>query len=128
MSGADHSPFGFRACTQTRSEGDDVLVVELWGELDILAAEKLRPLVIGRTRGWPGPLLFDLRRVSFMDCSALSLLCLLRRQADPRHGRPTLVTDNPFFVRLLRLAGLLDTFHVIPDMHPSLRAEHRRSA
>ncbi|GGM07754.1 hypothetical protein GCM10010129_59580 [Streptomyces fumigatiscleroticus] len=104
----DVTAFGFHV-----RNPDDPLVIELWGELDVLATRHLSTRLACLARGTAGDLVLDLRPVTFIDCGGLSLLCVLRRQVLAlRHGQVSLVIDNPRFVHLLRLVRLSDAFPV----------------
>ncbi|MHC5264013.1 STAS domain-containing protein [Streptomyces sp. UC4497] len=89
------------------------LVIELWGELDIFAAQQLSARLTSLIGEETGDVILDLCGVSFIDCSGLSLLCTVRDQVLQRQRRLALVSDDPFFLRVLRLTGLADTFTVI---------------
>lgn len=108
------APFGLRVRRRPR-----LLVIELRGELDILAAERLAPRLVGLARDGHGDVVLDLRAVTFLDCAGVSLLCRVREETMRRQAGLTLVIDNPFFQRILRLVGLGEAFDVISD--PGIR-------
>lgn len=97
-------------------------VMELSGELDILARIKLADRIDVLTSSGRPDLVVDLRRVTFMDCGGLSLLCRARLRIMSRDGRLRLISDDgsPSVVRLLRLTGLLDSFEIHPDLLSAL--------
>ncbi|WP_406259827.1 STAS domain-containing protein [Actinacidiphila glaucinigra] len=69
---------------------DGALVLEVSGEVDVvtapLLATRLEALAVG-----PHPhVVVDLRNVTFMDCSGLSVLCRARRRVTERDGRLSL--------------------------------------
>ncbi|WP_051814740.1 STAS domain-containing protein [Streptomyces iakyrus] len=95
-------------------------VVTLRGEIDLLTAPALRAHLDSLTAG-PGPdLVLDLRRVSFIDCSGLGVLCRARNRVLARHGRLRLVTDSVFLRRVLWHAGLAGVFEVLPGLPEGL--------
>ncbi|WP_372351281.1 STAS domain-containing protein [Streptomyces sp. KL116D] len=102
----DDAAFGLRI----RQHGS-ALVVELWGELDILAADRLLRLVPQER----DVLVLDLRDVTFVDCSGLSLLLRVHRRLQLRHGHLTVVVANPFHRRLFRLTRLDTVLNVVED-------------
>ncbi|WP_406300599.1 STAS domain-containing protein [Streptomyces sp. NBC_00626] len=104
----DVAAFGFRVRGPSRR-----LVIELWGELDIFAAQQLSARLTSLIGEETGDVILDLSGVSFIDCSGLSLLCTVRDRVLQRQRRLALVSDDPFFLRVLRLTGLADTFTVI---------------
>lgn len=109
----DVRPFGGRE----RAVGA-ATVIELSGELDILAKMDLADRLDVLTSTGRPDLVMDLRGVTFMDCGGLSLLCRARLRVLARDGRLRLIADggSPSVVRLLRLTGLLDSFEVHPDL------------
>ncbi|GHC67107.1 STAS domain-containing protein [Streptomyces flavofungini] len=113
----DHAEFGFSA--DLRQER---LVVAFWGELDILADEVLAAPLTRLARESSRDLVLDLRAVSFLDCGGLTLLCRARDGAQQRQAGVTLVVDKPFFRKILRLAGLADTFEITGDLESALIA------
>lgn len=97
-------------------------VIELSGELDILARLALIDRLDVLTSDDRPDLVLDLRRVTFMDCGGLALLCRVRLRVRARQGRLRLLThpDSPSVARLLRLTGLLDAFDIHPDLTSAL--------
>ncbi|QKW05225.1 STAS domain-containing protein [Streptomyces sp. NA04227] len=84
----------------------DFTVVELHGEVDILACHHVTPLLDSLTSG-PGPaLVVDLRGTEFCDCSGLGLLARAHRRARERGGRVGLVCTRPLQLRIIALTGL----------------------
>jgi anti-sigma B factor antagonist len=81
-------------------------VLELRGEIDLVTAPPLSARLDALTAGSRPDLVLDLRRVSFIDCSGLSVLCRVRSRILTRKGRLRLVTDSSHFLRLLRHADL----------------------
>ncbi|MEU6371036.1 STAS domain-containing protein [Streptomyces sp. NPDC046931] len=96
-------------------------VVEVSGEIDLATAGSLAEHLEAAT-GRPAPdVLVDLRPVVFFDCSGLRALCRAETRARERGGRLRLVSDRPRLHRLLRAAGLLRRFPVLPTIpgpHP----------
>ncbi|MFC0599574.1 STAS domain-containing protein [Streptomyces palmae] len=93
-----------------------ITLVEIAGELDILAAEQVRYRLDAVARAGRPDVVLDLRRVTFVDCAGLSVLCRLRNRVLARDGRLRLVIDDPRLHRLLRLARLADAFEVLDDL------------
>lgn len=110
-------------CVQRTVAGTTVL--ELSGEVDILAVARMSTRFDAQTSaGRPGPpdVVVDLRAVRFIDCSGLSLLCRLRSRVLAGGGRLRLVSDDPRFLRLLRLTRLAYAFEVHEDLASALAA------
>ncbi|WP_326581568.1 STAS domain-containing protein [Actinacidiphila glaucinigra] len=62
----------------------------------------------------------DLRNVTFMDCSGLSVLCRARLRVTERDGRLSLITGEGWMPRLLRLANLAHVFDLHNDLAGAL--------
>ncbi|RSN18295.1 anti-sigma factor antagonist [Streptomyces sp. WAC 01325] len=97
-------------------------VVELCGEIDLLAAPALTARLDALTAGIRPDLVLDLRAVSFIDCTGLGVLCRTRNRVLTRQGRLRLVSQNPCFLSILRITGLTDAFEVDPDLPTTLAA------
>lgn len=102
-------------------------VVELSGELDILATAGLTPYLDALARVSHSDFIIDLRSVTFIDCSGLSLLCRFRMRALENGGRVRIVSADPLFARLLRLTRLARVFEVHADLASAL-ARHADDA
>ena len=87
------------------------MVLELHGEIDILAALEITPFLDSAT-GYPEPqIVIDLRPVEFFDCSGLRLLYRARRRVLAQGGRLHLVCTQPLTLRILKVTGLA---HLLP--------------
>ncbi|MEU8980839.1 anti-sigma factor antagonist [Streptomyces sp. NPDC048309] len=82
------------------------LVLEFHGEIDILAALEITPILDSATGGPAPQIVIDLRPVEFFDCSGLRLLYRARRRVLARGGRLHLVCTQPLILRILRVTGL----------------------
>lgn len=96
---------------------DGIAVVELQGEIDIVAAESLAPRLRRLTAGSGHEVIIDLRPVTFIDCSGLGMLCVLHERLIARGRRLRVVATRPLILKMLRLTGLHRAFVV----HGSLR-------
>ncbi|MBB5936587.1 STAS domain-containing protein [Streptomyces zagrosensis] len=94
-----------------------ITVVELQGEIDIVAAESLAPRLRRLTAVQGQEVIVDLRPVTFMDCSGLGMLCALHERLVARGRRLRVVATRPLALKMLRLTGLHGAFQV----HGSLR-------
>ena len=92
------------------------IVVEVTGEIDIATADSLSEHLTAATAATEPDVLIDLRRVAFLDCSGLRVLCRAETRARERGGRLRLVSDRPRVHRLLRAACLLSRFPPLPDL------------
>jgi anti-sigma B factor antagonist len=96
------------------------LVLEFRGEIDIIAALEIIPLLDAAT-GRPGArVVLDLRHIEFLDCSGLRLLYRARRRVLAQGGRLRLVCTHPLTLRVLRLTGLAAVLPPLPTMDEAL--------
>jgi anti-anti-sigma factor len=95
-------------------------VIELSGELDLLATTELVTSLDAVCETRPPRLVLDLRKVTFLDCSGLSLLCRIRNRLRGERSRLLLVLDDPRHRRLLRLTRLSDTFDIVTDVNSAI--------
>ncbi|MFF5139861.1 STAS domain-containing protein [Streptomyces sp. NPDC013157] len=113
------------SCARTRHSGS-YLVVEVYGEVDIATEELLAEHLLAATAGAGPDVLVDLRRLDFLDCSGLRVLCRAEARARERGGRLRLVCEGPRIPRLLRASGLLGRFPPLPGVPRDGNAEERR--
>ncbi|MEU9122553.1 STAS domain-containing protein [Streptomyces sp. NPDC048506] len=94
-----------------------VTVLELRGDLDILAVSVLADRLDEITGAQGLDLVVDLRAVTFLDCAGLSLLSRARYRTRQRGGRLRLagVVAGGSVARLLRMTGLTGEFETVPD-------------
>jgi anti-anti-sigma factor len=97
-------------------------VVELSGELDLCAGVRAAARLDAVTNGPRPDVVVDLRGVSFIDCSGLSVLVRARRRTLDRGGRFGIVGDSPCVLRLLRLTRMIRVFAVHDDLASALAA------
>jgi anti-anti-sigma factor len=103
-------------------------VVELYGEIDLAAAEDVEPHLAAAAQGPPPPVvLIDLGLTEFIDCFGLSLLMRARRRIAGRGGRVAMVCDDRATLKLLALTGLDGVFHPYRNVEDALRDEMRRN-
>ncbi|MYT03785.1 MULTISPECIES: STAS domain-containing protein [Streptomyces] len=97
---------------------DGTTVVTLYGEIDLVTAIPLASGLDALSSGPHPDLVLDLRPVSFIDCSGLSVLCRTWNRVRARQGRLRLVTEDGGFLRVLRAAGLGGVFEVGTHLAP----------
>nr|WP_285558394.1 STAS domain-containing protein [Streptomyces hygroscopicus] len=106
------TPSGSERRPTYRTTTGGTTVVELYGEIDILAAPSVTACLDDLTaRGRPD-VVVDLRAVSFIDCAGLAPLCRARNRVARRHGRLRLVSDSDRLLRVVTGAGLRDFFEI----------------
>ncbi|MFH8787490.1 STAS domain-containing protein [Streptomyces roseoverticillatus] len=94
------------------------IIIELHGELDILAEQELGPRVDALTERGRADIVIDLRRVSFLDASGLRLLIRARHRMLCRGGRLRLVRGAPRVSRVMRVSGVDAAFDIMDAFPP----------
>lgn len=84
----------------------DHTVLELRGEIDIVAAVEIIPHLDAVTGRPEARVVIDLRQVEFFDCSGLRLLYRARQRVLDRGGQLGLVCTHPLTLRMLKVTGL----------------------
>ncbi|MEU1817331.1 STAS domain-containing protein [Streptomyces roseifaciens] len=115
--GADEPAFAMRervAC--------GAIIIELHGEMDILAEQELGPRMDALTERGRADIVIDLRRVTFLDASGLRLLLRARHRMLCRGGRLRVVRGVARVSRVMRVAGVEGAFTIV-DAFPSVRTE-----
>ncbi|MFJ8142341.1 STAS domain-containing protein [Streptomyces sp. NPDC096013] len=98
-------------------------VVALSGEIDLLTARPLSGRLDILTAVPCPDLVLDLRSVSFLDCSGLSVLCRARTRTADRGGRLRIVTRSTRFLQILRLVQLCGVFEIHAQLPNALAAK-----
>src|SRR5947209_7457457 len=113
LSAAMPEPPAFSARAERR---DGAAVVVLGGELDLAAVDALHA-VLARPEAQGDTLVFDLRDVTFIDSSGLSVIVASHQRQRSSQGRFAVVVASPSAVqRLFELCGLTDTLTISNDL------------
>jgi anti-anti-sigma factor len=99
---------------------DDVSVVELHGELDLVAHARLTPQLDMLTCQERPAILMDLGGVTFMDLSGLRLLLRARGRVRERDGTLHVLPDTRWLAMILRLTGTGAHFCLLGRLPPGL--------
>ncbi|MGW2225184.1 STAS domain-containing protein [Streptomyces formicae] len=100
---------------------DGAIVVELRGDMDLVAYQRTVSLMDAAASG-PEPLVVvDLSRVTFFDCSGISLLMRTRRRVRGRGGHLRVVCTDPLTLRMLRITRLTSALSPAPSLGAALR-------
>nr|WP_237330518.1 STAS domain-containing protein [Streptomyces sp. BA2] len=97
------------------------VVVELHGEVDLLAYQRIIPLLDPITGGTATTVIIDLTHTTFFDCSGLGLLVRARRRTKSRGARLSVVCTHPLTLRVLRLTGLAPMLLPVSTLDEALR-------
>jgi anti-anti-sigma factor len=98
----------------------DVVVVELHGELDLVADARLTPRMDTLTCRERPAIVMDLGGVTFMDARGLQLLTRAGARVRERGGTLRVVPDTRWVAMLLRLTGTGAGFSLLERLPPSL--------
>jgi anti-sigma B factor antagonist len=101
--GTDGSGFDMREHI-TRTGAETTVVIELHGEIDILASLTLTPRTDPLVAEQPRDVVVDLRAVTFLDGGGLRLLDRIQDGAVARGGRLRIVRGTARVMRVFRLA------------------------
>ena len=99
-------------CFEVRSRPDrERVIVAVSGELDVASVKALKAALDElRDTGWNSVAL-DLRGLTFIDSSGLSLLLHAQRAARREHAAFAIVDGSPALARVLEIAGLEHHFN-----------------
>ena len=89
------------------SQKGQVLTVRLCGELDEHAAPQVRTSIDHRLRRGGQHLLFDFRKLTFMDSTGIGLILGRYKEIHPVGGKLAYFGADRQVQRLLKIAGLL---------------------
>jgi anti-sigma B factor antagonist len=93
-------------------EWDGVPVIGAEGEVDLGTVDQLRKAASELVRQRPATLIFDLRKVTFIDSSGLGILVAARKQLGGEFETVTIVTDQPAVLQSLEITGLTRIFAI----------------
>lgn len=79
-------------------------VIGAEGEIDLGTVDKLRSAASEVVREQPDAVIFDLRKVTFIDSSGLGILVATRKRVS--QGGVTVVTNQPAVLQSLGITGL----------------------
>jgi anti-anti-sigma factor len=94
------------ALTVTVENVDDVPVIRAVGELEIATVPDMRAKVMEVTERRPRAILFDFRRLSYLDSSGLGILVSARKRLAVHEGEVVIITTQSAVLKALSLSGL----------------------
>lgn len=97
------------------SERADGVHVQLTGELDISSSSGVESRLLELEQGAPVQLILDLRRVSFIDSTGLSMIINADGRAKKAGRRFTIVSGEGVPLRILRTVGLEERLDVLSE-------------
>ncbi|MEU9101965.1 STAS domain-containing protein [Streptomyces sp. NPDC048361] len=114
--GADELAFWLRA----RTVGGTI-IIELHGELDMLAHAELGPRIHALVSRGVADVILDLRAVTFLDAGGIRLLLSVRDHVERRGGALRLIRGTPrisHVLRIVRLDGFFTVLDALPRTFP----------
>ncbi|MFF1695142.1 STAS domain-containing protein [Streptomyces sp. NPDC058257] len=99
------------------------VVIELRGEIDLLAYQRMAPLIDPITGGTAPTVVIDLTRTTFFDCSGIAILSRAHRRTTARGAHFSVVCTHRLTLRILRLTGLTPTLLPVPTLAKALAEE-----
>lgn len=100
-------------------EWDGVPVIGAEGEVDLGTVDTLRAIASEVIRARPASLIFDFRKVSYIDSSGLGILVAARKQLRSDPDAVLVVTEQPAVLQSLRITGLDRILRVLRE--PTVR-------
>jgi anti-sigma B factor antagonist len=106
-------------------EWDGVPVIGAEGEVDLGTVDQLRAVASEVVRSKPESMIFDLRKVSYMDSSGLGILVAARKQLRNDPEAVVVITDQPAVIQSLHITGLDRVLRVLREpegVKPSVKS------
>ncbi len=97
---------GFSMSVERAADHEDVVVVEVGGDVDLKTAPELEHELVRAAESGAGLVLVDLTDCTFIDSSALNALVHGKAAADAAEARLVVVCPSENLIRVLRIAGL----------------------
>ncbi|MEU1779380.1 STAS domain-containing protein [Streptomyces abikoensis] len=108
------------AFTMRERVAGGAVVMELVGEIDILAEQTLGPRMEGVASRCRGELVLDLRAVTFLDASGVRLLLRVRARAARCGARLRVVRGGAMVSKVVRIAGVEAAFVWLEEFPPTV--------
>jgi anti-sigma B factor antagonist len=114
------APSGLPAIIVDVGRVGDVSVVSVGGAVDMATISLVKVELMRAVMGGTTAVVVDLNGVSFFSCGGLQMLVETREMARACQVRLCLAVQCRAVLRPLRIAGLLDVFHVLPSVSCAL--------
>ncbi len=109
----------------TTTDDGNTQVYVLHGSLDIATSPSLRAALLDAAAQRNHRILVDLTQLEFLDSTGLGALIGAHKRAIEFDGSIRLIAQEGQILRLLRITGLLDVFHVYPSIDDALADDAR---
>jgi anti-sigma B factor antagonist len=102
------------ALTITVDNVDGVPVIRAAGELDLATVPEMRAVVNEVAERQPRAIVFDFRRIVYLDSSGLGILVSAKKRLGAYRGEVIVVTQQGSVLKALSLSGLDQIIRVYP--------------
>ena len=109
----------------TTSDDGNVTLFALHGSLDLATSPSLRAALLEAADHDKHEIVVDLSGLNFLDSTGLGALIGAQKRAGEHDGSVRLVAQEGQILRLLRITGLLEVFHVYPNIDAALADDAR---
>jgi anti-anti-sigma factor len=106
-------------------EQEGVPLIRVEGEVHLRTVNLLRTAASRAVRRRPEKVIFDLRRVTYIDSSGLQILIAVRKQLNNDPEAVVVITDQPGVLQALRITGLDRVLRVLSGEQVGTTDEHR---
>lgn len=101
--------------TVSTDEWGGTPVIRAEGEVDLATVDRLRAAASEAVRRRPRTVIFDLRKVTYIDSSGLGILVATRKQLGNDPDSVTVITDQPAVLQSLSITGLDRVLRVVQE-------------
>jgi anti-sigma B factor antagonist len=103
------------ALTITVDSIDGVPIIRAAGELDLATVPEMRVVVNEVTERQPRALVFDFRKIVYLDSSGLGILVSAKKRLGAYRGEVVVLTQQNSVLKALSLSGLDQIIRVFPS-------------
>ncbi len=104
-----------------RTEGEDVAVISLAGEVDVANASQVRDAALKLVEGGQKNLVVDMAATEFIDSTGLGMLVGLLTRQKEKGGDVLIAGAQPRVKRLFDITGLAQVFRIHEDVPAALK-------
>jgi anti-sigma B factor antagonist len=105
----------------SRTEGDDIAILSLTGEVDVANAAQVRDAALQLIERGATRLIVDLSQTEYMDSTALGTLVGLLKRLKESDGQLVIAAPQPRVRRLFTITGLDRIFPLRGDLEAALQ-------
>lgn len=98
------------------TDGDDICVVQLIGEIDVFASPEVKSALVGLIKDGHRLLVIDFAKVAYIDSTGLGALVAALKGARENGGSIAVVCRNPQIRRIFDITGLVKVFGMFDEV------------